>query len=156
MTKSKQAKRWIHSDGGRAAAGFKGKAGDCVCRAIAIATGLPYAEVWARLAAGCGRWERTPSGRRRAASASHGIDVKRKWYKNYMRELGFVWTPMMRLGSGCKVHFKADELPKGRLVVQVSRHSVAVINGIIHDVHDCARSGRRCVCGYWKLTELKP
>ena len=31
-------------DGGRAAAGFKGKAGDCVVRSISIATGIKYAE----------------------------------------------------------------------------------------------------------------
>ena len=37
---------WIYDDGGRAKAGFKGKTGDCVCRAIAIATGKPYKEVY--------------------------------------------------------------------------------------------------------------
>ena len=35
-----------YNDGGRADAGYKGKAGDCVVRAIAIATGLPYQEVY--------------------------------------------------------------------------------------------------------------
>ena len=30
------------NDGGRTAAGFKGKTGDCVVRSIAIATNLPY------------------------------------------------------------------------------------------------------------------
>lgn len=34
------------NDGGRAAAGFKGTARDCVARSIAIATGLPYCEVY--------------------------------------------------------------------------------------------------------------
>ena len=29
------------NDGGRAAAGYKGKASDCVVRSIAIATGIP-------------------------------------------------------------------------------------------------------------------
>jgi len=32
--------KFVKHDGGRAAAGFKGKSGDCVTRAIAIATGL--------------------------------------------------------------------------------------------------------------------
>jgi hypothetical protein len=31
---------FIANDGGRAAAGFKGQAGDCVVRSIAIATGM--------------------------------------------------------------------------------------------------------------------
>lgn len=34
------------NDGGREAAGYKGKASDCVTRAIAIATGKPYQEVY--------------------------------------------------------------------------------------------------------------
>ena len=41
---------FIRDDGGRAAAGFKGSAGDCVARSIAIAAGLPYAEVYVALA----------------------------------------------------------------------------------------------------------
>lgn len=33
-------------DGGRAAAGYKGTTGDCACRAIAIASGRPYQEIY--------------------------------------------------------------------------------------------------------------
>ena len=35
-----------YNDGGRAKAGFKGTTGDCVCRAIAIATERPYREIY--------------------------------------------------------------------------------------------------------------
>lgn len=38
-----------YNDGGRAAAGYRGETGDCACRAVAIATGLPYATVYADL-----------------------------------------------------------------------------------------------------------
>jgi len=48
----------------------------------------------------------------------------------------------MRIGSGCKVHLRADELPPGRLIVKVSRHLVAVIDSAIHDTYDCSRDGR--------------
>ena len=44
-------------------AGYKGFAGDCVCRAIAIATQKPYKEVYDRLADGMAnqrRSKRTP------------------------------------------------------------------------------------------------
>jgi hypothetical protein len=34
--------KFRYDDGGRKAAGFKGRAGDCVTRAIAIAAQLPY------------------------------------------------------------------------------------------------------------------
>ena len=33
-------------DGGRSAAGYKGKAGDCVVRSIAIVTGMSYQKVY--------------------------------------------------------------------------------------------------------------
>jgi hypothetical protein len=38
--------KYVYDDGGRLAAGFKGKTGDCVTRAIAIATEKPYQEVY--------------------------------------------------------------------------------------------------------------
>ena len=43
---------FVYNDGGREAAGYKGKAGDCVCRSIAIAAQLPYQQVYDRLAEG--------------------------------------------------------------------------------------------------------
>jgi hypothetical protein len=49
-------------DGGRAAAGFRGSAGDCVTRAVAIATGRPYRQVYddlAELALAYGRRRRS-------------------------------------------------------------------------------------------------
>lgn len=140
--------RFVHSDGGRAAAGYKGSAGDCVCRAVAIASGKPYAEIYAALAQGAGT-ERRSRGR----SARNGIHVKRKWFKDYMRSLGFVWVSCMGIGTGCRVHLAAGELPAGRLVVHVSRHSVAVIDGVIHDTFDPQRDTGRCVYGYWELKE---
>ena len=38
--------RFEYNDGGRKAAGYQGKTGDCVCRSIAIATKMPYAYVY--------------------------------------------------------------------------------------------------------------
>lgn len=150
----------IRNDGGRKAAGFKGDAGDCVTRAIAIATGRPYQEVYDRLAHGNATQRQGKRPRRNksvegVATASHGILVKRKWFKDYMHELGFEWTACMKIGAGCKVHLAADELPMGRLVVQVSKHSVAVIDGVLHDTHDPTRGGSRCVYGYWTLSRSR-
>ena len=132
------------NDGGRAAAGYKGDAGDCVCRAIAIAADLPYQDVYDRLAEG-------NASQKKRRSARNGISVKHKWFKNYMRELGFRWTPTMQIGSGCQVHLKAEELPGGRIICNVSKHVCAVIEGTIHDTHDPSRDGSRCVYGYWAL-----
>jgi hypothetical protein len=59
----------------------------------------------------------------------------------------------MKIGSGCRVHLRERELPSGRLIVSVSRHMVAVIDGVIHDTHDPSRGGTRCVYGYWREAE---
>ena len=142
---------FVYNDGGREAAGYKGSAGDCVCRAVAIAARLPYQEVYDRLAEGNASQRKSKRTGKQPRSARNGIYTTRKWFKDYMRELGFVWTPTMQIGSGCQVHLKADELPSGRLVCNVSRHSVAVIDGVINDTYDCSRKGTRCVYGYWRM-----
>ena len=142
---------FVYNDGGRAAAGYIVSAGDCVCRAVAIAARLPYQEVYDRLAEGNASQRKSKRTGKQPRSARNGIYTTRKWFKDYMRELGFVWTPTMQIGSGCQVHLKADELPSGRLVCNVSRHSVAVIDGVINDTYDCSREGTRCVYGYWRM-----
>jgi hypothetical protein len=77
--------------------------------------------------------------------------VRRLWFKEYVALLGFEWVPTMLIGSGCKVHLADGELPMGRLVVAVSKHYTAVIDGVIHDTYDPSRGGSRCVYGYWRL-----
>jgi hypothetical protein len=46
---------FVFDDGGRAASGFRGQADDCVVRAVAIASALPYAEVYQAIAKRRGR-----------------------------------------------------------------------------------------------------
>ena len=142
---------FVYNDGGREAAGYKGKAGDCVCRSIAIAAQLPYQQVYDRLAEGNATQRKSKHAGKQSRSARDGIYTHRKWFKDYMVELGFVWTPTMQIGSGCKVHLKADELPSGRLVCSLSKHLAAVIDGVVHDTYDCSRNGTRCVYGYWQI-----
>lgn len=124
------------SDGGRAAAGFLGKTGDCVTRAIAIATGKPYKEVYDSI--------NTLAGK---ATARTGVSIK--IVRAYMVSLGWTWVPTMFIGQGCKTHLNREELPPGRLVVQVSKHVVAMIDGVVHDTYDSTRGGKRCVYGYF-------
>jgi hypothetical protein len=142
--------RFHFDDGGRTAAGFKGTAGDCVCRAVAIAAQLPYRQVYAALAEGNAseprRYGRMSAGRR---SARNGINTRLKWFDDYMQSLGFTWVATMKIGEGCKVHLRDGELPAGRLVVSLSRHMTAVIDGVLHDTGECDRGGTRCVYGYY-------
>jgi hypothetical protein len=141
------------NDGGRAAAGYAGSAGDCVTRAIAIAAELPYEQVYAALSQGC-RAQRVTRGHHRKASARNGVNTKRRWFREYMKSLGFQYVATMHIGSGCKTHLRSEELPQGRLVVQVSRHYTAIIDGVIHDTYDPSRGGTRCVYGYWIRDKL--
>jgi hypothetical protein len=140
-----------YDDGGRAAAGYKGTAGDCICRAVAIAAQLPYRQVYAVLSEGNATERRTKYGRKSAGrrSARNGINARRRWFCDYMETLGFTWVPTMKIGAGCKVHLRDGELPVGRLVVALSRHMAAVIDGVLHDTHPCDRGGTRCVYGYY-------
>lgn len=138
--------QFVFDDGGRKAAGYIGISSDCATRAIAIATGIPYQTVYDSIN------ETAKSERRgkRKKGISHArTGVYRTTFRKYLESLGWTFVPTMTIGSGCKVHLRTNELPSGRLVVSVSKHVVAVINGVIHDTHDCSRSGQRCVYGYY-------
>ena len=143
---------YTYNDGGRKAAEYKGTANDCVCRAIAIAAELPYQEVYDALAEGnATQRERRSKSHTGVKTARSGIFTKRKWFKDYMGGLGFNWTPTMQIGSGCQVHLREDELPtEGRLVLSLSRHLAAYIDGVLRDTCDGSRDGTRCVYGYWR------
>lgn len=165
------------NDGGRSKY-FDGTGGDCVTRAIVIASGKDYMEVYNRLAEGNATQRKGKHERKSKAgkkSALNGISTKRKWFKDYMRELGFEWVPTMEIGKGCTTHLCRSELPdKGRLIISVSKHYTALINGVIHDTYSPQRiwsrpdkgedlksnefrtednrmihEEKRCVYGYW-------
>jgi hypothetical protein len=138
---------WTWDDGGRERTGFRGQTGDCVCRAVAIATGLPYQQVYDDLAM-LGAKEHKYRRRSRKSHPRTGIYIQTT--RRYLASLGWAWTPTMHIGSGCTVHLRYGELPEtGRLIVSISRHIVAVIYGVIHDLSDPSRRGTRCVYGYW-------
>ncbi len=135
--------KFNYNDGGRSASGYKGHAGDCVCRAICIITGKPYKEVYEVLATGNATQRKGKRGSSKDGikTAARGINTKRKWFADYMTSLGFVWTPTMLIGQGCKVHLCADELPKGKLIAKVSKHFTAIIDGVINDTHNPSKRG---------------
>jgi len=137
---------FIYNDAGRAAAGYKGRAGDCVVRAIAIAAQKPYQEVYDAINA-LALEERLRRGRARSSART---GVGRTTYERYLRLVGWEWVPTMQVGFGCRVHLRAEELPRGRLVVRLSRHLTAVIDGVIQDIYNPDRRGTRCVYGYFK------
>jgi hypothetical protein len=135
---------FVYDDGGRQAAGYRGAAGDYVCRAIAIAAGLNYEQVYDDLNR-CGSLKRRSRLRSQKSSSRDGVYISTQ--RRYLQFLGWVWTPTMSIGSGCRVHLRVGELPSGRLIVSVLRHLTAVIDGVIHDTHDPSRDDTRCVYG---------
>lgn len=137
---------FCYNDGGRSEAGYKGYTGDCVTRAIAIASVLPYQEVYDALNQ-LGKQEHT--GKRKRGKSNARLGVYRYASDRYLKSLGFKWIPCMGIGTGCKVHVKASELPEGRLVLRLSKHTAAMIDGVLQDTYDSSRDGTRCVYGYY-------
>lgn len=146
--------KFNYNDGGRSKY-FKGRdAGDCVTRAITIATEQDYKEVYNDMALGMKKLK----GKKTARDG-----VSKKVYHSYLIKNGFEWVPTMTIGSGCKVHLCASELPEGTLVVRVSKHLTCVMNGVIHDTYNPQRGSlvgmqdgipfkqeeTRCVYGYY-------
>lgn len=128
----------VITDGGRSDY-FKGETGDCVVRAISIATGKPYNVVYAEIKALMGR----------GASPRNG--VPKSIYHRYLLSMGWRWVPTMWVGQEKRVTLAKNELPpRGRLVVRLSKHLTAVIDGTIHDRYDPSRGGTRCVYGYYR------
>jgi hypothetical protein len=137
-----------YNDGGREAAGFKGTAGDCGARAMAIALGLDYKAVYKELA-------QANADNGRAKSARNGIhkDV----YSEVLKKHGWVWhsAPTFKVLEGYKnsegkVLFgrkaRCSDMPKGIVIARQASHYVAVIDGIPNDIWDCSD---KMVYGYW-------
>lgn len=134
---------WAYDDGGRAEAGYKGKTGDCVVRAIAICEGDYYQTVYDDLFAMAKKLGiRKPSPRE---------GVSKKVYEPYLLERGWTWHPTMKFGQGVTVHVRPDELPReDYMILRLSRHLSAVVDGVVRDTHDPSRNSTRAVYGYWR------
>lgn len=128
--------RFVYSDGGRSKY-FKAKnVGDCGVRAVALATGRDYKEVYLAL-----------------KKLNHGKSCRngtpRDVVKKYMASAGWKWHPTMGIGTGCQIHMRESELPRGTLLLSLSGHYTCVKDWTIYDLYDCSRDGSRCVYGYW-------
>ena len=109
--------KFIYNDGGRAEAGFKGETSDCACRAISIATGRPYKEVY-NLINEYGKKERLSKRKNSKSNARTGVYMDT--FKKIMDDFDWEWHPMMKIGTGCTTHMKSDELPNGTIIVRLS------------------------------------
>lgn len=132
--------KFVYDDGGRSKYFQAKNVRDCAVRAIAIATGKDYLEVYNAL-------KQLNGGK----SCRNG--TPKKVDKAYLKSIGWKWNPTMKIGSGCQLHLDADELPSGTLIVQVSGHLTCVKDGVIYDTFNPSLrdidAPRRCVYGYW-------
>lgn len=120
---------WVYDDGGRAAAGPEFNVGDeindCMTRAIAIATGRPYREVYDMveefLTGWCGDDCASPAG-----------GVPFELTRDLMSEFGWRWVPLR--DASLHAGFLPDE---PRLIADMPGHLCAVIDGVVYDNHDC-------------------
>ena len=127
-----------YNDGGRSAYFRASGVRDCVTRAVAIATGRDYKEVYDLF--------------KKASKSSPREGVKISVCRKVIASLGGEWVSCMGIGTGCTNHLRADEIPmQGRIIASVSKHLTAVIDGVINDTFDPSRDGTRCVYGYWKF-----
>ncbi|MCA9131402.1 MAG: DUF2786 domain-containing protein [Planctomycetales bacterium] len=127
---------FVWHDGGRAACGFVGMTGDCVTRAISIATGKVYRDVYQQL------------GERALKTPRNGVTLD--IYRDLLDSLGWSMCP------GSNIPFIPQVLPKGSVIAQLKSsnsrgdggHLCAVIDHVIHDTWNPADDDYILV-NYW-------
>ena len=154
-----------YNDGGRSKYFRAEHVGDCVTRAISIATGRDYKEVYDTLKQMAKRESVKHHRGHKQSSVRDG--VFRETWKRYLRDIGWVHH------STCEIGSKADKLkltqasydfgriPKGKVIIQLSKHLTCLVDGVINDTYDCSckmsydedgniyMNNERCIYGYW-------
>ena len=132
---------WIYDDGGRSLY-FKGHTRDCVCRSIAIASGMDYKEIYDLIFKTMG------------VSPRMGVQTSKPKFKRLMVSLGFTWVATSGIGWKESTHLIKGELPEGRLVCSMAGHWTAVVDNQVRDIFD-PRMNDLCeyrkIYGYWKF-----
>jgi hypothetical protein len=126
---------FVFNDGGRAANGRKGIAGDCVTRAFAIATGLDYATCYRIFAEA-----NAAAGGKKSARAGMYKDV----YTAVFTQHGWHWASAPRF-TGRKA--RCADMPPGVVIARQAKHLVCVVDGTAFDTFDCTA---KMVYGYWQ------
>lgn len=124
---------YFHDDGGRSQSKRKRQTNDCTVRAIAIAMGRDYDEVYDALAA-----------RGRRSGRKFKVDV-------YLEEIGLKKTTFPAQAGQRRYHvddFIRDH-QNGTYIVKVAKHVFAVIDGVMHDT-SMARSSKT-VYAAWQI-----
>lgn len=150
--------KFKYHDGGRRKAGYRGGANDCVTRAVAIVSGLPYRGVYKVINECIARNDRHRFGRKQ--SARNGVQCESAWFKRLMFRLGFVHSPVPG-----KPLVKNFSMPDGKLMVTVEwrgkrgkmKHlAIAVIDGVFFDTGPIKEQARLTALFLKSEHELPP
>ena len=129
-----------YDDGGREAAGYRGRTGDCVVRAIAVCARQDYRAVYLTMAEHMKRNGYAASGNayairertRRAPRRKGQITVRR--VQDHVLELyGF---RKVRLPAGARPTFTEAHRRFGDCIVGTTKHVAAVVDGALRDTFD--------------------
>lgn len=147
---------YVFDDGGRKKAGYKGRTTDCIVRAIAIATQLPYEEVYKRIADMRYKWgySRTGKGGRlpvRPMPQGFRRPKKETRMKRYMKAFGF---QKVRLPRGPKPTYTEAYKKYGNCIVKTTKHICALREGALHDTFDGRTSEYDGILGQRKATSI--
>lgn len=129
--------KFEYSDGGRSKYFKASNVGDCVTRAIAIATGIDYKEVYDRLKELAKKESVKHHRGHKQSSVRDGV-FKETW-KKYLAEIGWKKVSTIKPGSSERVHLTESEIPNGTLIVQLSKHLVCVKDKVIYDTYDSSK-----------------
>jgi hypothetical protein len=122
------------NDGGRALAGYKGSAGDCGARAIAIAIGMDYKTAYELLA---------DANKKAGKPKSARNGISKEIYSDVLKGLGWIWVSAPKF-EGRKA--RCSDMYLGTVIARQAGHFVAVIDGIPQDTWDCSH---KMVYGFW-------
>ena len=129
-----------YDDGGRAAAGYRGKTGDCVVRAIAICAGQDYRTVYLTMAEHMKRNGYAASGNAYAIRERNRKAPRRKGQLTARRVqdcvLEFYGFQKVRLPAGARPTFTEAHRRYGDCIVGTTKHAAAVVDGALRDIFD--------------------
>lgn len=134
---------WTYNDGGRSKY-YSGDEYDSITRSISIVTNKDYKEIHDLLE----EYIKKEQLDERYVKNST-LKVKKDAAANLLKDMGYTWIPTLKFAEGVHVHLRPNELPNGRLVVNISKHFTAVIDNVINDIYKVDRNGTRAVYGYW-------
>ena len=140
--------KFNYNDGGRSNY-FKGSVSDCVVRALAIAEGKDYKEIYDYI---------NKLLKENGYPSLRNKGVPKHITRKVLEKYGWTWQPIMKIGSGCELHLNEDDLENFKdttIIAKVSKHICCIKNGILEDTYNCSRNGTRCVYGYWYKENLK-